>query len=234
MTDGPRVHWIQHVPYEGLGVMAAWLAERAAVVERTAAYEATHFPSPDAFDMLIVMGGPMGAFDDAKYPWLGYERALIRSAVQADKLVLGICLGAQLIAAGLGASVRRGRSPEIGWFPVEPTTDAASTAFADAFSDSLDAFHWHFDTLDLPTDAVRLAYSEACTHQAFAIGDRVLGLQFHPEMTPEEARAIAEHDGTTLPRGPWVQTADEMLARPERFEAANGWLTALLDRWAAA
>lgn len=231
VSNGPRVHWIQHVPYEGLGAIAPWLAEYDAVVERTAAYEASRFPAPDTFDMLIIMGGPMGAFDDARHPWLGYERAAIRSAVQADKLVLGICLGAQLIAAGLGASVRRNRSPEIGWFPVEPTTEAASGPFADAFLDSLDVFHWHYDTFDLPDDAVRLAYSEACTHQAFAIGDRVLALQFHPEMELEEARAIVEHDAPSLPRGPWVQRAAEMFARPERFETTNVWLTALLDRW---
>ncbi len=231
MSNGPRIHWIQHVPYEGLGAIASWLAERDALVERTVAYETDRFPAPDAFDMLVVMGGPMGAFDDAKHPWLGYERAAIRSAVQADKLVLGICLGAQMIAAGLGASVRRNRAPEIGWFPVEPTTEAASSPFADAFSDSLDVFHWHYDIFDLPDDAVRLAYSEACTHQAFGMGDRVLALQFHPEMTLEGAREIVAHDLPALPRGPWVQPADEMLARPERFDAANGWFTALLDRW---
>lgn len=231
MTNGPRVHWIQHVPYEGLGGIASWLAAREAVVERTAAYEAARFPAPDAFDILIVLGGPMGAFDDAKHPWLGYERAAIRAAVETDKLVLGICLGAQLIAAGLGASVRRSRAPEIGWFPVEPTTEAAATPFADAFGDPFDAFHWHYDTFDLPADAVRLAYSEACPHQAFSIGDRVLALQFHPEMTLEEARAIQEHDAPMLPRGPWVQPADEMLARPERFDTAHAWLTELLDRW---
>lgn len=229
--NGPRVHWIQHVPYEGLGAIVPWLETHGARLELTRAHETEHFPGPDSFDWLIVMGGPMGAFDDAKHPWLGYERAAIRAAVEADKLVLGICLGAQLIAAGMGASVRRSRAPEIGWFPIEPTTEAASSPFADAFGDPLDVFHWHYDCVDLPDDAVRLAYSEACTHQAFAIGDRVLALQFHPEMTLDGARAIVERDGTTLPRGPWVQPADEMLARPERFNAPNAWLTALLDAW---
>jgi GMP synthase-like glutamine amidotransferase len=234
MSDALRVHWIQHVPYEGLGAIAPWLKAHGARVAMTRAFDTTQFPEPDTFDWLIVMGGPMGAFEDAAHPWLGYERACIRTAVESGKRVLGICLGAQLIAAGLGGAVHRNAHPEIGWFPVEPTPDAEESDFAEVFCDTLDAFHWHYDTFTLPPDAVRLAYSDACTHQAFAVGARVLALQFHPEMTAEGARAIVAHDGTRLTPSAWVQAPDEMLGRPERYAPGNCWLEAVLDRMAGA
>lgn len=222
-----RVHWLQHVPYEGLGSIADWLERHEALVTRTRLYAREDLPALDAVDWVIVMGGPMGANDEAGFPWLKAEKAFLRDAMAAGRVVIGIGLGAQLIAAAVGARVYPGPEPEIGWFPVEgeatpPPADDPLTAFPAV---SL-VFHWHGDTFELPPGARRIASSLACLNQAFRLGPRVLGLQFHPEMTPLGAAALIAESGP-WPEGEFVQRPGEILADPARFGAAN----ALMDHW---
>ena len=224
-----RVHYLQHVPFEGLGSIRPWLSARGAHVTSTRLYEDPRLPEVSELDWLIVMGGPMSANDDDRLPWLAPERALIAEAVATGKVVLGICLGAQLLARALGARVYPNGEPEIGWFPVEAPEaggvsaegGAGGAAGAGALELPVEAFHWHGETFDLPAGATHLARSAGCRHQAFRFGPRVLGLQFHLEMTPEGAHALIEACGEELREAPYVQPAVEMLRDPQRFVRIN-------------
>lgn len=215
-----RIHYLQHVPFEGLGSMEPWLKDRNHDVSCTRVYESHDLPDPSQFEVLIVMGGPMSVNDHLDYPWLDDEKRFIRAAIEANKRVLGICLGAQLIASSMGAAVSPNAFPEIGWFPVTGIPDPAGAAFQ--FPATLDVFHWHSDTFDLPVGAKRLAQSEGCTNQAFQIGKTVLGLQFHLETTAESAAQIVANCGDELQPARYVHSAEAILSAPaSRYEAVN-------------
>lgn len=228
-----RVHWLQHAPEDDLGCIAPWLAARGHAVSRTRLYAGDALPSPRDFDALLVMGGAMNVDEQALHPWLVDEKAFLRELLHAgEQRVLGICLGAQLIAEQLGAKVGRNRETEIGWFDVE-LTDAgrAYTPLSDWPARSA-FFHWHGDAFELPAGATRLAYSAACDQQAFSFGDgRVLCLQFHPEVTSASVRVWLEHPQTHPSPGEYVQSAAQMRGGIAPFANANRLLIGLLDRW---
>ena len=230
-----RIHWYQHVPFEGLGSIDTWARSRGAAVTATRWHAGDRAPAADAFDWLVVMGGPMGVYDEAQHPWLAAEKRSLHEALDAGRTVVGICLGAQLVAAVLGARVTRNPHREIGWFPVHRDPAAAAHPVAQALPAAFEAFHWHGDTFAVPPGAVPLARSEACANQAFAIGNRVLALQFHLEVTLASAVAMVAHCPADLLPGPYVQAAGELVrADPARFERLNGVMEGLLDRLAEA
>ncbi len=204
-----NIHYLQHVPFEGLGAIAQWAAERGHSVTRTRLFNDDLLPAVDEVDMLIVMGGPMGVHDGEEHPWLAEEKRCVREFVEAGKPVLGICLGAQLIAAALGARVYKTPFKEIGWFRLELTKEGTASPLA-GLSDIGAVFHWHGETYDLPEGAVLLASSEGCVNQAFSINDKVVGLQFHIEMGREEIAAIVENCPDDITQGKYVQSPDEM------------------------
>ncbi len=224
-----RVHVFQHVPFEALGAIEPWLAARDASITWTRFFEDPRIPEPDAYDWLIAMGGPMSVNDEVPLPWLRDEKRAIAAAIDAGKTVLGVCLGAQLIASALGAAVTPSREHEIGWFEIERVADPAAHPIARAFPPRAEVFHWHGETFALPAGAAHLARSEACEAQAFALGARVVGLQFHLETTPASAAALVRHCPEDLAAGRWVQSSDEMLGDPARFARLHGVLEALLD-----
>ncbi len=227
-----RAQVLQHVPHEGLGNIADWLGDAGYDITTTRLYESTDFPTPDHIDLLVAMGGPMSVNDEAVFPWLVEEKRFIRRVIEAGKPVLGICLGAQLIASALGAKVYPNREKEIGWFPVQGLTTVEQTGFA--LPPSLEVFHWHGETFELPPGAIRLARSEGCDNQAFLLAPRVVGLQCHLETTPESAREIFESSRNELVASRFVQDEGEILAdRPERYagiarvmDQLLSWLTA--------
>ena len=178
--------------------------------------------------MLTVMGGPMSANDEARLGWLGPEIAMVREAIAADKTVLGICLGAQIIAKALGARVYLGSAKEIGWFPVQRT---GSHPFFDGIPDSFTPFHWHGETFDLPCEAILLAKSEITKTQAFAVGQRVLGLQFHLEATEESVRALLK-SAHEIGHGAFEQRPGVILASLEHCASLRPLLDTVLDRLA--
>lgn len=215
-----RAHYLQHVPFEGLGSIAAWLDAAGYVSTGAHLYRSAKLPRPHDFDLLIIMGGPMNVDDERDFPWLADEKRLIRQAIEAGKSVLGVCLGAQLIAAALGARVYRNRFQEIGWLPVFGAGPEDGSAFR--FPPSLDVFHWHGDTFDLPSSAIHLARSEACENQAFQLGDAVIGLQFHLETTPASAREMVAHGQAELKPARFVQTEAAILAAaPGTYRTIN-------------
>ncbi|MCX7060223.1 MAG: type 1 glutamine amidotransferase [Gammaproteobacteria bacterium] len=225
-----RVHWLQHADFEDLGCIGPWLAEQGHTVSGTRLYAGETAPPAAAFDALIVMGGPMNIYEYAEHPWLRTEKALIREAIAQGRRVLGICLGAQLIADVLGGPVTRNAAPEIGWFPVElNAAGRVALAFAD-LPPRFTAFHWHGDTYALPPGAVCLAHSAACAQQAFSWdGGRVLGLQFHLEVTHDNAIEWFRHEAITPSR--YVQTPDAILADVDAFSANNAAMLAILARF---
>ncbi len=228
-----RVHVFQHVPFEGLGAIEPWLAARNASITWTRFFADPRIPVPDAYDWLIVMGGPMSVNDEVALPWLRAEKRAIAAAIDAGKTVLGVCLGAQLIASARGAVVTPNREREIGWFEIERIADPAAYPIARALPSHAEVFHWHGETFALPAGAVPLARSEACESQAFALGPRVVGLQFHLETTPESAAALVRHCPEDLAAGRWVQSSGEMLGDASRFTRLHALLEALLDALAS-
>lgn len=224
-----RIHVLQHVPFEDIGSMAADFQQRGYTVTRTHWYRGDQPPALNNFDALIVMGGPMGVHDEARYPWLIPEKALIHAAIDADKFVLGICLGAQLIAHVLGAKVFPNPQREIGWFPLTLQTPPAESRLGDALSEQAEVFHWHGDTFELPDNARWLASSQACAHQAFNLGNRIFGFQFHLETTEESARALVRECGDELDGSSFVQSAEEILADRERFANINRIMSKVLE-----
>ena len=214
-----HAHVLQHVPFEGLGSISRWLSQRNAGVTYTRFFESPELPTPGASDLVIALGGPMSVNDEEVLPWLAPEKAFLRESIRQGAAVLGICLGAQLIASALGARVYRAPQKEIGWFPIESTSSSPDTF---VFPRSATVFHWHGETFDIPEGAVRLARSAGCDNQAFQLGPRVIGLQFHMETTPAAAESIVLHSRDELVDGAFVQTEAEILAtEPSAYAAVN-------------
>jgi GMP synthase (glutamine-hydrolysing) len=225
-----RIHCLQHVPYEGLGLITEWARIKQHALSTTHFYKEETLPGSEDFDALVVMGGPMGAGDDGRYPWLTSEKRFIEQAIEENKPILGICLGAQLLALVLGAGVFPNLHKEIGWFPVTFTDEARQSSIVAPPCRQLTVFHWHGDTFDLPRGAVRIAESEACSNQAFVCGPKVLGLQFHLEFTRAGIRELIRNCAEDLTEGSYIQSPTEMLAGSKRFKAANAALNRILDR----
>jgi GMP synthase-like glutamine amidotransferase len=233
-SAGPtlRIHYLQHVPFEQPARIATWARKRGRTLAGCRLYRGQPLPALADFDCLVIMGGPMSVHDEGFYPWLAGEKKLIERAVQAGKRVLGVCLGAQLLADVLGARVYRNRHKEIGWFPVRLTRRATSTTLLADFPDPFPAFHWHGEAFEIPAGALHLAKSEACENQAFEFGDRVLGVQFHLEVTPTSLRQLIKNCRADIGRGPYQQSARQMLASREEFGIIRPLLYRMLDRLA--
>jgi GMP synthase (glutamine-hydrolysing) len=226
-----NIHYFQHVPFEGLGSIEPWLIAKSARVSATKFFEGSSLPEVQSIDWLIVMGGPMGVNDEQMYPWLHAEKKFIAEAIENGKNVLGICLGAQLIASAMGANVYPNRHREIGWFPVDSLVQQEHSGVINIFPKRMDVFHWHGDTFDLPVHATHLARSEGCENQAFCIGERIVGLQFHLEATAETVTELLEHSHRDLVAGRYVQSAAEMFSDSSRFHRINAIMDSLLEHW---
>ncbi|MGB5735105.1 MAG: type 1 glutamine amidotransferase [Thiohalocapsa sp.] len=226
-----RIHCLQHVPFEGPARIAHWAERRGHPLAVSHLYAGDPPPDLDSFDLLVVMGGPMGVADEAEHSWLGHEKVRIEAAIAAGKSVVGICLGAQLIAEVLGAQVIRNPVKEIGWFPIQLTEAGLATPLLDGLPAAAEVFHWHGDTFTLPPGAMHLARSAQCEQQAFLFDERVLGLQFHLESTPESVAAICAQCAHEITPATTIQTAAEMRGvDADTYSAINLMLETLLDR----
>ena len=226
-----RIHVLQHVMFEGPSRIADWAVDRGHAVTVSHLYAGDPLPALGSYDRLVIMGGPMGVADEDAHSWLAPEKERIAGAIEAGRSVVGICLGAQLIAEALGARVYRNREREIGWFPIELTDAARGTGLCDGLPTRLTAFHWHGDTFDLPAGAVQLARSEGCEQQAFLYRERVLALQCHLEATPQGVENLARHCANELAPGRYVQTAAQMQAAAAGdYAAIDAALMTILDR----
>lgn len=224
-----RIHSLQHVPFEDIGSMASDFRARGYSLSATHWYRGDAAAAVGDFDALVVMGGPMGIYDEAIYPWLADEKILIKDAIAAGKIVLGICLGAQLIADVLGAKVTRNTHKEIGWLPLVINPGAATHPIAQVLARYPEVFHWHGDTFALPPDAVHLASSEGCANQAYVVQDQVYGFQFHLETTPASARALIEHCAEDIDGSRYTQNAAAILASDDKFAQINRAMSEVIE-----
>jgi GMP synthase (glutamine-hydrolysing) len=229
---------LSHIVFEDLGLFEAPLRVRGFEIESVLAAEARYpLQQAESCDLLVIMGGPMGVYEVQEHPFLTNEIALIRQRLAARKPILGICLGAQLMAAALGARVYPGTNgKEIGWSTLQPVGDQAPPEwFAPLVADGLQVLHWHGDTFDLPTGVVHLASSRLYANQAFAVEDFALALQFHPEVTAEGLESWYEGHAGELARAgisiPGLRlAAHEHAAALERATQSffNLWLDSVL------
>jgi GMP synthase-like glutamine amidotransferase len=217
-----NLHVFQHVNFEGSGRIAAWALDRAHRLTTTHFYRDKLPPDMANVDGLIIMGGPMNVHETEKYPWLQMEKKIIKQFLATEKPILGICLGAQLLADALGSKVFPHTIREIGWWPVNFTADARQRF--SILPASISVLHWHGDTYELPYGACRFAQSEGCAEQGFRLGQHVLALQFHIETGLDECLRMVEHAGADLAeRGPAIQTAEAIVEESRRHspEAAK-------------
>jgi len=222
-----RAHYLQHVPFEDLGSIEAWLQAAGYEITSTQLYEPGGFPRVEDIDLLVVMGGPMSVNDEQDYPWLAEEKKFIKNTINTGKPTLGICLGAQLIANSMGGEVFPNSVKEIGWFPIQAVKSESDAVFQ--FPEEIDVFHWHGETFSLPPGAVQIAENKACKNQAFQIGANVIGLQFHLETTSDSAQAIVDNCRNELVEGEYIQTETGILSAPqERYNSINNLMDNVL------
>ncbi len=223
----------QHVHFETVGLIADWAELRGHRLSVCKLYEGDPLPPHDSYDMLVVMGGPMSVGDEKIYPWLAGEKAFIKAAAQAEKYVLGVCLGAQLIASTLGAKVYPNLVKEIGWFPVATVDEALGVPVLRGLNPAMTAFHWHGDTFEIPDGATLLMSSETCEHQAFLYKDTVLGLQFHLEMTEDGIKNLIANCRADIIPSPTIQPEEKLISGTTAIPACQRVLYSMLDRLVA-
>lgn len=195
----------QHDPREDLGIFAQVLEARHLSFRYIRLFQ-DEIPPEDweAIRALVLLGGPMSVHEEAQYPFLKWEKTLIRTALKEGIPILGVCLGAQLIAAATGAEVYTGNFKEIGWYPISITAEGQMDSLLGYLPEKPTVFQWHGDSFDLPKGAVKLASSTYYDNQAFRIGRKVYGLQFHLEVTPSMIEQRIDHYGKELAQAPYI------------------------------
>jgi len=171
-------------------------------------YKGDTLPDPASYDILVILGGPMNVDEHDQYPWLETEKEYIRRVIDSQRKILGICLGAQLIASALGAQVTKNHHKEIGWFPIRKTVSGCNCKLLKNIPDSCLALHWHGDTFDIPQNAGLEISSDACKNQLFTYNDKVIGMQFHFEATEESIDALVDNCSSELIPGLYIQDAN--------------------------
>lgn len=227
-----NIHFLQHVPFENLGILENWVNAPGNKVTSTRLYEETKLPFVDLFDVLIILGGPMSVHDEDRYRWLIAEKQLVKKAIEKGKKVIGICLGAQLIAEAMGAHVSLNTSAEIGWFPIELSSEALNHSCFQGFSNPLNAFHWHGEFFSIPEKALAIGKSEACANQGFIWGTQVLALQFHLEITTQGIQGLIHNCPEDLNDGTYVQNSSQLL-KIDLLEEAHANMIKLISRFIA-
>jgi GMP synthase-like glutamine amidotransferase len=226
-----KIHYLQHVPFEGPAYIVEWARKKGHLLTGTHLYNDEAVPAMDQFDWLIIMGGPMNIYEEESYPWLKYEKQFIKAAIDDGKVVLGICLGAQLITDVLGGKVTKNPEGEIGWLSVTLNAEALKSPLFKNFPETPCVFQWHNDTFSvLGAGATNIASSEACNHQAFIYNERVIGLQFHLESTEASISSLISHCAAEMTGGVYVQTAREIQSRTSCLKTANWLMDDLLNR----
>ncbi len=223
-----RLHSLQHEPFEGLANIEVWAKNRGHSISRTLLFNNEELPDISDFDWLVIMGGSMNVYEEEKYPWLRDEKNFIAEAIANKKIVLGVCLGSQLIADILGGRVTKNKYKEIGWFPITLTRQAKSTPIFRTLPSTFTAFHWHGDTFKIPPGATRIAGSEGCQNQAFEYG-RVIGLQFHLEYSVESINLMLKNCGDEIVDGKYIQKRDEIMSHHDYVQETHLILNLLLD-----
>lgn len=225
------IHCLQHGAGEGPALIQVWAEEKKIPFTVTELDRGQALPSLESFDALVVMGGHMGVYEEGEYPWLRAEKAFLKEAIAAGKKILGVCLGSQLLAEAAGGTVKKGPHWEVGWHEVEWTDAARANPLFAEMPPRFRAFHWHGDEFSLPPGAELLASSHAYPHQAFQIGEKLVGVQFHPEVTEDTLLDWVQSSLCEIPKEKFVQRADEILHQADRLEKSKRFLFLFLDRF---
>jgi GMP synthase (glutamine-hydrolysing) len=224
-----KIHTLQHVEYETPGSIEAWAKNNEFEMSFTRFYVSAELPELNSFDWLLIMGGPMSVHDEDKFPWLKREKEFIKSAIENDKVVIGICLGSQLIAQQLGAEVYPNEYKEIGWYRIQTTIHASDDDLFSPLPRAFQAFHWHGDTFTLPDDALHLAETDACKNQLFIWKEKVIGIQFHPEITQPLLKNMIDNGKSELKNEKYIQPADYILEQTELIAQSNDLMESILN-----
>jgi len=225
-----KLHALRHEVFEGIGSIGDWADANGVEVGETMLCDGDALPDLEEFDVLLVMGGSMGVDDIDEHPWLEEEKVFIESAIDDGKFIIGICLGAQLVASVLGARVYPAGQKEIGWLSVKIEDGARQSELFPELPESLTVFQWHGDVFDLPEGTECVALSEACPQQGFILDDRVIGLQFHLEMTPAGVADLIENCDAALEASEFVQDEATIKAANFNCDPTNDILAEILDR----
>jgi GMP synthase (glutamine-hydrolysing) len=229
-----RFQIFQHDPMVGPGYIGTWLGQSGYRSATTRFFLDEPLPALRQLDGLIILGGGMGVYDYDRFPWLYEEKRCIEQAIKQHKIVLGICLGAQLIAEVMGARIFKTRYPEIGWHPVELSREARATPILQNLPRKFNALHWHEDAFDLPEGAIRLGSSRACLNQGFVKDGHIVGIQFHPETQPEDVRLYVEQSRRGNHQGAYVQPHEEILSTARFYPTMHQTLARILENVVAA
>jgi GMP synthase-like glutamine amidotransferase len=223
-----NIHCIRHEPFEGLASIESWVRNKGHGITYTRTYLNQRFPDEITFDILIIMGGSASVYEPGAKGWIGTEIKFIKKVIDSGKTVIGICLGAQLLAHLYGAKVYLAPKKEIGWFPVHFNKKELSDFYF--LPDHIHTFHWHGDTFDLPYGAIRVASSLNTPNQGFLMGDKVLALQFHLEMNLSGLKKLIKACGHDLTKnGSFIQTAESMIVQTEFYSQNNQLMFSLLN-----
>ena len=213
-----RIHCLQHLKNETFGNIGNWISRKGCKFTKTLPYESSFFPAPEEFDLLLIMGGTMSVYQEEEYFWLKPEKEFVRKVIKADKPVLGICFGAQMIADVLGGKVTKNLYKEIGWHKVRYTAAQNDKTLSRIKNLNLPScmfpeftgFMWHGDTFEIPACALKLFESKACPNQGFIYNEHVLGLQFHPEADRQWVQNLIRNSGHELVSGKYIQSEKEI------------------------
>lgn len=206
-----HIHYLQHDHFENLGYIGDWAAIHDFSTSVTRFDLNEELPLDANFDWLVVLGGKMSVNDNEKFPWIDAEIEFIKQSIHSGKIVIGVCLGSQLVASALGASVFKNVEPEMGFLPVTFLPSAARDRVFRHFPSTLTVMHVHFDTFNLPEDATSMASSEITPCQAFRYGRNVFAFQFHFEVSPQNIAGFIKEIEPELVNGKYTQSADQML-----------------------
>lgn len=242
-----RIHALYHVDFEELSHIKQWADSRGHNISITRFYNNDPLPDQDSFDWLVIMGGPMSIHDEAEFPWLADEKRFIQQSILEGKTVIGVCLGAQLIADSLGAKVAPSGIKEVGWMPIQLTKQGLEQPLLkDLPKEAFTVFHWHGDGFDCPQGAIPIATSQAWANQGFiyqtpkhkALGSWVLGWQCHFEVTRKsmvdmmaQGQDYIQESKADYPDS--VQDENEIIALGDKhIQDNNAWLSTMLDNMA--
>ena len=222
-----RIQFIVHASFEKPGSIDTWITKNGYSAKKTAPYKGEPFPSHDDYDFLIIMGGPQSPTDLTKFPYLKDEILFTQQAIEKNKPILGICLGAQIIGEAFGAKTARSPHKEIGVFPITLTEEGLIDPIFKHFPKQFEVMHWHNDMPGISANAKILATSAGCPRQVVRYGSKIYGLQCHLEMTPELVNGMLNNCGDDLQSSLYTQTRERMLAT--NFSEINEKLYYILD-----
>lgn len=224
-----HLHYFQHNHFEDLGYIGEWAENHNFTTSVTRFDIKPELPSKENFDWLVVMGGAMGVSDADQYPWINLEIEFIKAAIHSGKIVIGVCLGSQMIASALGARVYKNSEPEMGFWPITLTQEAKQDKVFRHFPANLDVMHFHFDTFTLPEGAIAMAKSAVTPVQAFRYGKNVFALQFHSELTESNLPVFIRELAAEIVPGSLVQNPQEMLQKINYCRINNEIFSKMLD-----